>query len=61
MLDDRANQLLEPYTEAFDNNNLETIKTLMYNLAYEAEKTGFILGVKTIIQIFIEIFTPNNN
>lgn len=54
-LDEEAKQLLIPYKETFSDEDLETVKNLMYNLAYEAERTGFILGVKTAVQILMEV------
>lgn len=56
ILDEEANELLIPYKEKFNDDDLETIRTLMYNLAHEAERMGFVLGVKIVIQILIELF-----
>lgn len=55
LLDEEAKQLLIPYKENFSDEDLETVKALMYNLAYEAERTGFELGVKTAVQILMEV------
>lgn len=55
-LDDEANQLLEPYKEKFGDDDLESIRALMYNLAYEAERMGYELGVKFVVQMLIELF-----
>lgn len=56
-LDEEATKLLMSYKETFNDEDLETVKALMYNLAYEAQKTGFLLGVKTVFQILIEVLT----
>lgn len=56
VLDEEANELLVPYKEKFDADDLETIRTLMYDLSYTAEEKGFCLGVKTVIQILMEVF-----
>lgn len=56
-LDEEATKLLMSYKETFNDEDSETVKALMYNLAYEAQKTGFLLGVKTVFQILIEVLT----
>lgn len=55
LLDEEAKQLLVHHKGNFSDEDLETVKGLMYNLAYEAEKTGFVLGVKTAVQILMEV------
>ena len=56
MLDEEANELLVPYKEKFSENDIETIRTLMYNLSYEAERMGYIMGIKFIVQMIVELF-----
>lgn len=58
-LDEQTMLLLEPYRETFSSDNLETIRTLMYELAYEAEKMGYILGVKSVTQIITELYSKD--
>lgn len=55
-LDEEAIQLLETYKEKFNAEELEVIKGLMYQLAYEAERMGYVLGVKSFVQIYLELF-----
>lgn len=55
-LDEEAIHLLEAYKEKFDDEEMEIIKGLMYQLAYEAERMGYVLGVKSVVQIHIELF-----
>lgn len=55
-LDEEANRLLTFHKDKFNEEEMEVIKGLMYQLAYEAEKTGYILGVKSAIQIYSELF-----
>ena len=54
-LDEEANRLLAFHKDKFNEEEMEVIKGLMYQLAYEAEKTGFILGIKAAIQILMEV------
>lgn len=55
-LDEEAIQLLETCKEKFNAEELEVIKGLMYQLAYEAERMGYVLGVKSVAQIHLELF-----
>ena len=55
-LDEEAIHLLEAYKEKFKDEEMEIIKELMYQLAYEAQRMGYVLGVKSVIQIYLELF-----
>lgn len=55
-LDEEANQLLMSCKENFSDEEIDIIKGLMYQLAYEAEKMGYVLGVKSVVQIHLELF-----
>ena len=55
-LDEEAIHLLEAYKEKFNDEEMEIIKELMYQLAYEAQRIGYVLGVKSVIQIYLELF-----
>lgn len=55
-LDEEAIHLLEAYKEKFNDEKMEIIKELMYQLAYEAQRMGYVLGVKSVIQIYFELF-----
>lgn len=55
-LDEEVTQLLVVYKEKFNDEELEMIKGLMYQLAYEAERMGYVLGVESIAQIHSELF-----
>lgn len=55
-LDEEVTQLLVVYKEKFSDEELEMIKGLMYQLAYEAERMGYVLGVKSVAQIHSELF-----
>ena len=55
-LDEEAIHLLEAYKEKFNDEEMEIIKELMYQLAYEAQRMGYVLGVKSVIQIYLELF-----
>ena len=55
-LDDELVELLKPYEDKFNDEDMETIKALMYQFAYEAEECGFLLGVRSIAHLITEIF-----
>lgn len=55
-LDEEVTQLLIAYKERFSDEEIEIVKSLMYQLAYEAERMGYVLGVKSVIQIYLELF-----
>ena len=55
-LDEEANHLLEAYKVKLKDEEMEIIKELMYQLAYEAQRIGYVLGVKSDIQIYLELF-----
>ncbi len=55
-LDEEAIHLLEAYKEKFNDGEMEIIKELMYQLAYEAQRMGYVLGVKSVIHIYLELF-----
>lgn len=59
MLDNEAILLLDQYKETFNSDDLEIIRTLMYELAYEAEKAGYMLGVKSVIHIIAELYAKD--
>lgn len=45
-LDTEVNNLLKPYSKQFNEEEIEIIKALMYQIALYSEKTGFWLGMK---------------
>lgn len=55
-LDEEVSQLIEAYKEKFSDEEIEVIKGMMYQLAYEAERMGYVLGVKSVAQIYMELF-----
>ncbi len=54
-LDDEVLKLLSPYQDKFTDEEKEIIKGLMYQLIYEAQRTGYILGIKAVMQIYTEL------
>lgn len=54
-LDAEVIKLLSQYQDKFSDEERELIKGLMYQLMYEAQRTGYVLGVKSIIQVYIEL------
>jgi len=54
-LDAEVTKLLSQYQDKFSDEERELIKGLMYQLMYEAQRTGYVLGVKSSIQIYIEL------
>lgn len=54
-LDAEVTRLLSQYQNIFTDEERELIKGLMYQLMYEAQRTGYMLGVKSIIQVYIEL------
>ena len=55
-LDAEVKELVEPYTNCFSEDDMETIKNLMYSILLTGEQEGFHLGVKSTIKILMEIF-----
>lgn len=55
-LDEEVTQLLVAYKDKFNDEEMEMIKGLMYQLAYEAERMGYVLGIKSVAQIHSELF-----
>lgn len=55
-LDNELVELLKPHEDKFNDDDIETIKALMYQFAYEAEECGFLLGVRSIAHLMTEIF-----
>ena len=54
-LDAEVSKLLLQYQDKFSDEERELIKGLMYQLMYEAQRTGYVLGVKSSIQVYIEL------
>lgn len=45
-IDMEINKLIEIYTDQLDEKTLEIVKTLMHQISFASEQTGFWLGVK---------------
>ena len=56
-LDEEVAKFLVQYNDKFDEEEKEIIKGIIYQLTYEAQKNGYILGVKSALQIYTELLT----
>lgn len=56
-IDTQINQLIEPYTNELTENDMELIKTLMYQTSLIAEQKGFLLGMKYMLKMLIMILS----
>ena len=56
-LDEEVAKFLVQYDDKFDEEEKEIIKRTIYQLTYEAQKTGYILGIKAVLQIYTELLT----
>lgn len=54
-LDEEVSKFLTQYNDNFDEEEKEIIKGAIYQLTYEAQRTGYILGIKSVIQIYTEL------
>ena len=52
--DEEVSEIIKPLTELMDENEVETIRELIYESAYYAEKHGFYEGVHTAIRFLAE-------
>lgn len=53
-LDDFVEETIEPLRETMSEDDVETIKEMIYTVAYHAEKDGFRLGVHTAVKFMSE-------
>ena len=53
--DNVVNELLKPLEGNKTEDETEEIRELIYNASYSAEKYGFILGVRFLAKLFVEI------
>ena len=56
-LDKEIDSLIENCDISFNEEETETIKTLMYQAVLSAEQTGFFLGVKYTIKMLIGLLS----
>jgi len=52
--DEEVLEIIKPLEETMDENEVETIRELIYEAAYYAEKHGFYEGVHTAIRFLAE-------
>lgn len=56
-LDKEIDSLISNCDASFDAEEIETIKTLMYQAILSAEQTGFYLGVKYAVKMLLELLS----
>ena len=55
-LDKEVNRLVQPYQNLYNEQELEELKSKLYNISIQSERAGFILGVKWMMKLLLEIF-----
>ena len=53
-LDDIVEETIAPLHETMDEDEVETVKEMIYEILYVAEKDGFRLGVHTALKFISE-------
>lgn len=54
-MDTVVNDLIEPYTEHFKEQDIETVKELMYAICLKSEQEGFQLGIQYTLKMLIQL------
>ncbi len=58
-MDKEINKKIEKYINLYENkltkSEKEQLKSILYKISYDAEESGFYLGIKYCIKTFIEI------
>ena len=55
-LDKEVNRLVQPYQNLYNEQELEELKAKLYSISIQSERAGFILGVKWMMRLLLEIF-----
>ncbi|MDD6482482.1 MAG: hypothetical protein PUF65_09540 [Lachnospiraceae bacterium] len=55
-LDKEVNRLVQPYQNLYNEQELEELKSKLYSISIQSERAGFILGVKWMMKLLLEIF-----
>lgn len=55
-LDKEVNRLVQPYQNLYNEQELEELKAKLYSISIQSERAGFILGVKWMMKLLLEIF-----
>ncbi len=54
-LDKTVDELLKPHLQRFSNDDMELLKTLMYQISSSSKQTGFQLGSKYALSLLLEL------
>ena len=55
-LDKEVNRLVQPYQNLYSEQEMEELKSKLYSISIQSERAGFILGVKWMMRLLLEIF-----
>ena len=55
-LDKEVNRLVQPYQNLYNEQEMEELKSKLYSISIQSERAGFILGVKWMMKLLLEIF-----
>lgn len=55
-LDKEVNRLVQPYQNLYSEQEMEDLKSKLYSISIQSERAGFILGVKWMMKLLLEIF-----
>ena len=55
-LDEEVNRLVQPYQNLYSEQEMEELKSKLYSISIQSERAGFILGVKWMMKLLLEIF-----
>lgn len=58
-LDEEVDQVIAPYVDTLEKEQIEKLKAMIYTVSYTAEKQGFYLGMHTLLEILYESLNPN--
>lgn len=55
-LDKEVNRLVQLYQNLYSEQEMEELKSKLYSISIQSERAGFILGVKWMMKLLLEIF-----
>lgn len=58
-LDEEVDQVIAPYVDSLEEEQIEKLKAMIYKVSYTAEKQGFYLGMHMLLEILYESLHPN--
>lgn len=56
--DKQVDEMLEPLKETMTESEIEAVKELIHIASFKAERCGFVLGVRFIVNLLAEIVKP---